>query len=222
MAETWDRERLVRLIPEAREFDWIASGIPWVNPRAEFNKVTNEELARRYEAMPAGVMERQGTSSNHPVRVPSLIGLEEIKYLDASGLVHHRSIGDLMRYDIVNTGLDLIAHFGDFQPSDSEAPFGVNGMRYSDEQLYALALYIYYHLGALALAQRWTTTEAADRRQENPGVASGVGPRPPPSGAGEQNERESPDDARLHDGHVAGRHSTQRVRIPFSVLRDDR
>ena len=29
----------------------------------------------------------------------------------------------------------------------------------------ALALYIYYHLGALALAQRWTTTETANRPQ---------------------------------------------------------
>jgi hypothetical protein len=35
----------------------------------------------------------------------------------------------------------------------------------SDVEPNALALYIYYHLGALALAQRWTTTEAADRPQ---------------------------------------------------------
>ena len=35
----------------------------------------------------------------------------------------------------------------------------------SDVEPNALALYIYYHLGALALAQRWTTTGAADRPQ---------------------------------------------------------
>jgi hypothetical protein len=35
----------------------------------------------------------------------------------------------------------------------------------SDVEPNALALYIYYHLGALGLAQRWTTTEAADRAQ---------------------------------------------------------
>jgi hypothetical protein len=69
-----------------------------------------------------------------------LIGIEDIKYLDATGLVHHRSIGDLMRYDITNTGLDLTAHFGDFQPSPRAVPFGVNGSRFSDEQLHALAL----------------------------------------------------------------------------------
>jgi cytochrome c peroxidase len=44
-----------------------------------------------------------------------------------------------MRYDIINTGLDLTAHFGDFQPR----PDKENDTRYSDEQLYALALYLY-------------------------------------------------------------------------------
>jgi hypothetical protein len=126
-----------------REFDWATSGAPWIAPREQFDKLTNDDLASRYEAMPAGVLERQGTSSGHPVRVPALIGIEDIRYLDATGMVRHRSIGDLMRYDIVNTGLDLIAHFGDFQPSRSEAPLGVDGTRFSDEQLYALALYIY-------------------------------------------------------------------------------
>jgi hypothetical protein len=133
--------------PEAarglREFDWTASGAPWLTPRAEFEKLTNDELARRWDAMPAGVLERQGTSSAFPVRVPSLIGVADIKYLDATGMVRHRSIGDLMRYDIVNTGMDLTAHFGDFQPSSTARPYGVDGTRFSDEQLYALALYLY-------------------------------------------------------------------------------
>jgi hypothetical protein len=56
--------------------------------------------------------------------------------------VRHRSIGDLMRYTVVNYGLDLIAHFGDFQPTKTLGR-GVDGTRFSDEQLYALALYIY-------------------------------------------------------------------------------
>jgi hypothetical protein len=57
--------------------------------------------------------------------------------------VRHRSIGDLMRYAAVNYALDLIAHYGDFQPSPSQAPSGADGTRFGDEQLYALALYIY-------------------------------------------------------------------------------
>ena len=49
-----------------------------------------------------------------------------------------------MRYAIINTGLDTIAHFGDFQPSSKPTPFsGDEGIRYSDEQLYAMALYLY-------------------------------------------------------------------------------
>ena len=49
-----------------------------------------------------------------------------------------------MRYAIVNQGLDIIAHYGDFQPSPTQrAVFAEEGTRYSDEQLYALALYLY-------------------------------------------------------------------------------
>ena len=48
-----------------------------------------------------------------------------------------------MRYAILNEGLDTLAHFGDFQPSPGATVFsGEEGTRYSDEQLYALALYI--------------------------------------------------------------------------------
>jgi hypothetical protein len=77
------------------------------------------------------------------VHIPSLIGIEDVKYLDATGLVRNRSIGDLMRYAVTNQGLDTLAHYGDFQPSPGATVFsGEEGTRYSDEQLYALALYI--------------------------------------------------------------------------------
>lgn len=76
------------------------------------------------------------------MHLPSLIGIKDIRYLDATGLTRHRSIADLMRYAIVNQdffghGLQMSAHYGDFQP------LGVKQQRYSDEQLYALALYLY-------------------------------------------------------------------------------
>ena len=50
-----------------------------------------------------------------------------------------------MRYVIVNYGLADIAHYGDFQPSriPLRGPNADAGTRFSDEQLYALALYIY-------------------------------------------------------------------------------
>jgi cytochrome c peroxidase len=48
-----------------------------------------------------------------------------------------------MRYAILNEGLDTSAYFGDFQPTPGATNFsGEEGTRYSDEQLYALALYM--------------------------------------------------------------------------------
>ena len=139
------QQLLARLIPPAvlRDFDWRLSGAPWTMSRADFEQVGVDELTRRYRAMQAGVFERHGTSSLHPVHIPSLIGLKDIAYLDATGLMQHRSIGDLMRYAIANYGLDIMAHFGDFQPSPTQAGFAEDGTRFSDEQLYALARYIY-------------------------------------------------------------------------------
>jgi Di-haem oxidoreductase, putative peroxidase len=125
-----------------RLLEWTLSAMPWVLSREEFDRVSTDEIVRRYRAIPPGVMERHGTSSTHPSHIPSLIGIQDVKYLDATGLVRHQSIGDLMRYVVANYGLDVIAHYGDFQPVD---PTGVPGAdtRFSDEQLYALALYIY-------------------------------------------------------------------------------
>jgi hypothetical protein len=92
--------------------------------------------------MQPGVIEREGTSSAFPVHVPSLIGIKDIRYLDATGLTRQRSIADLMRCAVVNQdfighGLQITAHYGDLQPAN------IKQQRYSDEQLYALALYLY-------------------------------------------------------------------------------
>jgi hypothetical protein len=123
---------------------WRVYGAPWVMGKEAFEAaITNDEIIRRLAAAHPGVPERQGTSTSHPPHIPSLIGVEEIRYLDATGLGRHRSIGDLMRYAIINEGLDTMAHYGDFQPSTGveETSFaGEPGTRFSDEQLYALVL----------------------------------------------------------------------------------
>jgi len=123
---------------------WVNYGTPWVMTREEFGSYyTNEQYARGLAARHPGVLARQGTRFSYPPHIASLIGVQDRKYLDATGLVHNRSIADLMRYAIVNQGLDTLAHYGDFQPAASVGPFtGEEGTRYSDEQLYALALYI--------------------------------------------------------------------------------
>jgi hypothetical protein len=123
---------------------WSFFGVPWLRTRAEFEKTFSlEEFRRRHLAMQPGVIARHGTGDVTPAKVPSLIGLENIKYLDSTGLMRHRSIGDLMRYAAANYGLDIMAHYGDFQPSPVSTGFAEAGTRFSDEQLYALALYIY-------------------------------------------------------------------------------
>jgi hypothetical protein len=130
--------------PQFVNVRWPLFGAPWVMKREEFDRTnTAEEIARRHRAMQPGIAARHGTSDTSPAKIPSLIGLQDVKYLDSTGLMRHRSIGDLMRYSIVNYGLDIIAHYGDFQPSPAQTVFAEDGTRFSDEQLYALALYIY-------------------------------------------------------------------------------
>ena len=124
---------------------WRHCGAPWIESKDEFEKdFTRDKYIRILEAQVPGVFPRQGTSNDHPVRIPSLVGVGDLKYLDATGLVRNRSIGDLMRYAVINEGLDQSAHYGDFQPDPlGRGGFGAEpGTRYSDEQLYALALYI--------------------------------------------------------------------------------
>jgi len=123
---------------------WVNYGAPWVMSRSDFEAYyTKDRYLQDFAARHWSVFRRQGTSFSHPPHVPSLIGVQDHRYLDATGLVRNRSIGDLMRYAITNQGLDTLAHYGDFQPSPGRTGFsGDEGTRYSDEQLYAMALYL--------------------------------------------------------------------------------
>jgi len=103
------------------------------------------EILSTYDAIPPGVLARHGTSIFSPVQVPDLIGIKDRRYLDRTGLVRHRAIGDLMRYAALNQDADLLARHGDFRPIEvlGKMPEPEMVGRYSDEQLYALALYLY-------------------------------------------------------------------------------
>jgi mono/diheme cytochrome c family protein len=121
---------------------------PWLapDPNAAILGRSLSDVADLWAAMPPSVQPRQRSSLYFPVRVPDLIGVEQRRYLDATGLVQHRSIGDLMRYAALNQGADGLSSFAGLRP---ESPDGkslppLSGFtRYSDEQLYALALYLY-------------------------------------------------------------------------------
>jgi hypothetical protein len=123
-------------------------GAPWLNPdpQAELDKRSLETIAGWHAAIPPGVIARQGSSPLYPPQVPDLIGVSERKYLDHTGLLVQGSIADMMRYAALNQGADDLASYGGFIPAARDfrtPPDPATRGRYSDEQLYALSLYIY-------------------------------------------------------------------------------
>jgi hypothetical protein len=90
---------------------------------------------------------QQPASPYYPPAVPDLIGVANRKYLDRTGSTRHDSIGDLMRYASMAQGIEFLSDFGGFIPSGvenfSKLPPPETQERFSDEQLYALALYLY-------------------------------------------------------------------------------
>jgi hypothetical protein len=139
------RARTPAALSRFQENAWILYGAPWIEPKGSFlARLTREVVVQQLAQQRQGVLPRQGTSAFAPPRIPSLIGVQNRKFLDATGFARHRNLDDLARYAITNQGLDTMAHYGDFQPSVRPTQFGSEiGTRYSDEQLYALALYIY-------------------------------------------------------------------------------
>jgi hypothetical protein len=123
-------------------------GAPWVrpDPQANLDQVPVSEIIQWHAAIPPGVLARQGSSVHYPIQVPDLIGVKDRKYLDHSGLLRHRSIVDMMRYSALNQGADDLASYGGFIPGARDfrtLPDPATRKRYSDEQLYALTLYLY-------------------------------------------------------------------------------
>ncbi len=136
-------------VEQARLLERFLYTAPWVEPKLEtqLSKMTMEDIALAHEAIPPGVLARHRSGVSTPVQVPDLIGVKERRYLDRSGLQRHRSLVDLMRYAALNQGGDDLSSFGAFNPvglfTGGQLPDPGQGSRYSDEQLYALALYVY-------------------------------------------------------------------------------
>jgi hypothetical protein len=151
-AVAWSSQRST---PEEVRADYRGlSGAPWLkdrDPAATLESRSKEELVAMFDAIPAGVLFRHRASAASPPAIPDLIGVKKQRYLDKTGLVRQRGIGDLMRYAALNNEMDFLSRFGDFIPSgkdyrtlpDPTGPDLPGGGRYSDEQLYALVLYLY-------------------------------------------------------------------------------
>jgi hypothetical protein len=138
-------------VEAARSFERALYGGLWQrpDPLARVGEMAIEELASLHEAIPTGVFARHRASPFYPVQVPDLIGVKDRRYLDRTGLQLHRSIVDLMRYAALNQGIDFLANFNGFIPLGGPSfdklpePDKSPIERYSDEQLYALALFLY-------------------------------------------------------------------------------
>lgn len=121
----------------ARQFE-----MPWLadDPNRRARTMSLDNLIAAGEAIPPGVTARSNTSIFLPPQIPDLIGVEQRRYLDHTGLVRHRGVGDLMRYCSLVQDISARDRYGESQPLHAEES---HGERYSDEQLYALALYLY-------------------------------------------------------------------------------
>ena len=140
-AQSKDKDALLK---DFRDFIRRSYGTPWVkdDAGARADRMSFSDLASVMEAISPGSCARGGTSPFYPAAIPDLIGLKDRIYLDSTGLGRQRSIGDLMRYAAINQGADNLTLYGQFRPK-GKLPAASTQSRYSDEQLYALALYIY-------------------------------------------------------------------------------
>ena len=121
---------------------------PWLrpDPNERVDQMTAEQISVAQDEIPPGVLARHRSSIFYPTQVPDLIGVKDRTYLDRTGLQQHHSIVDLMRYAALNQGADDLASFDGFVPAAKDfrmRPDPTTQGRYSDEQLYALALYVY-------------------------------------------------------------------------------
>jgi hypothetical protein len=144
-------------VQNARAFQKALYAVPWLanDPTDRVQNMSVEEIDAAKGAMPFGVVARHGTSLFTPVQIPDLIGVRDRRYLDHTGLMRHRDIGDLMRYAALNNGtapagLDMLSEYSGFIPlgnildhTDNRLPPAETMERYSDAQLFALAKFVY-------------------------------------------------------------------------------
>jgi hypothetical protein len=118
---------------------------PTVQKRLE--EMSAEEINSVHAAIPPGVFARNRSSPFYPPAIPDLIGVKDRKYLDRSGATVNRGMTSLMLYASMAQGIEFLSNFGGFIPLGEEnftkLPPPETQARLSDEQLYALALYLY-------------------------------------------------------------------------------
>ena len=129
-------ELLKRVRTFALQFE--VPGLGPDDPNRRTREMSLDQFIAAGEAIPPGVTARSHTSMLLAPQIPDIIGVRERRFLDHTALARHNSIGDLMRYSALVQDTIGLAGYGDAAPAEPKP-----GLRYSDEQLYALALYVY-------------------------------------------------------------------------------
>ena len=141
-------ENQAQLLAQARKYLRRSFEAPWLKTASgdRLSELSLDEIAQALGAIPPGMTDRSGSSLFNPVQTPDLIGLRERRYLDHTGLVRQRSIGDLMSYVALNQDVGGLARYAGYIPEGvglGQLPDPLERTRYSDQQLFALALYVY-------------------------------------------------------------------------------
>jgi hypothetical protein len=115
---------------------------PWMSPE-QFAAITDPATL---DGRVPGSMTRHRSDPRYPIAIPDLLGVQDRRYLDRTGLQQNRGIEDLMRYAALNQGGDDRSSLGEHVPltaSNGGRPVTPEqGSRYSDEQLFALVKFL--------------------------------------------------------------------------------
>ena len=138
----------MRQLPTRDSFLLVSFAVPW-DPElsGSLNPIPVEEIAGIFESIPHGVIARSRSSPFAPPAVPDLHGVRDRRYLDKSGLSQHKTMVDLMRYAAHRRRHRISFSFNGFIPGGEEnftkLPKSESQWRFSEEQLFALAMWLY-------------------------------------------------------------------------------
>jgi hypothetical protein len=102
----------------------------------------NREIIAVSNAMIPGVAMRPGFSYLDPPKIADLIGVRDRRYLDLTVRLEHRSLADIARYGSMCWASNYFFSREHAIPGIVIAAVS-DSMRYSDEEAYAFALYVY-------------------------------------------------------------------------------
>jgi mono/diheme cytochrome c family protein len=142
---------------------YAAYGVPWRSddPHERLKAASQEQYEKLdLAARTSGGLPRWNGSILYPTKTPDLIGIRDRRYIDHTATHLHRDAGDLMRYAALVTSAEP-TRFGAHEMAGPQTQR--SRARFSDEALYALALYL-YSLTPPANPNRFDDNAAAGER----------------------------------------------------------